>query len=114
MQAYVDYRSKDKGKFVTAKQLLDTKNPNNQHVSIGDGDCGYDDNDDGVEGLGLQVTDIIEFKTDGISHWGIYISCNCVAYIRQAKLVDVADGKKCRISNKVKSATNRKLEVLLP
>jgi len=134
MQAYVNYRSKDKGKFMTAEQLLDTKNPNNQHDSIdgdcgndgdNDGDCGNDgdndgdDDDGGVEGLGLQVTDIIEFKTDGFSHWGIYIGCNCVAhltdgYIRQAKLVNLAAGKKCRINNKVKSATNRGLEALPP
>jgi hypothetical protein len=124
MQAYVNYRSKDKGKFMTAEQLLDTKNPNNQHDSI-DGDCGNDGDNDGdddgggVEGLDLQLTDIIEFKTDGFSHWGIYIGCNCVAhltdgYIRQAKLVNVAAGKKCRINNKVKSATNRGLEALPP
>jgi hypothetical protein len=61
IKEYVNYRSKDKGKFMTAEQLLDTENPYNQHVSIGDCDRG-NDGDDGVEGLGSQVTDIIELK----------------------------------------------------
>jgi hypothetical protein len=116
MQAYVYYRIKDKGKFMSAEQLLATEfpySPNNQHVNNGDSD------DDGDESLVLQETDIIEFKTDGFSHWGIYIGCNCVAhlndgYIRQSKLVDVAAGKKCRINNKLTGARNRNLNALLP
>ncbi len=122
MQGYVRYRIKDKGEFMTAEQLLATqlpKNQNNQHVSNGDGDRGNDGDNDSDKSYPLQETDIIEFETDGFSHWGIYIGCNCVAhltdgYIREAKLVDVADGKKCRINNKLKSATNRKLDALSP
>jgi hypothetical protein len=120
MQAYVHYRIKDKGKFMSAEQLLATqliKNKNNQHINNGDGDADDDGYDDGDESLVLQDTDIIEFKTEGFSHWGIYIGCNCVAhledgYIRQSKVVNVAAGKKCRINNKLMSATNRKLEAL--
>ncbi len=50
MQAYVNYRSKDKGKFMTAEQLLDTKNPNNQHVIMGDDDDGNDGDDGDNDG----------------------------------------------------------------